>query len=181
MPVIVAVAVCEALLTGLGQLTPAGGKDFPSKPLVSLMGRTSKVTKPGYHRVESAKAWDALWLRHQTGKPEPGDGVPNDFLHGAVDFNRCMVVAVFQGKGINCSGFEVHTVSEAKDRLVVRVEGQYYQTGEGAAATAAWGAFILPRSAKPIVIELDTRLLIADTPKWTRVAELQPGDCAIEK
>ncbi|OWK45835.1 hypothetical protein FRUB_02166 [Fimbriiglobus ruber] len=91
-----------------------------------------------------------------------------------------MVVAVFQGEGINCEGYEVHSVTEDKDRLLVRVQGQYFQTGDGAAATEAWGVFVLPRSAKPVVIELDTKSLIADPPKWTRVAELKPGDGAVE-
>jgi hypothetical protein len=122
-----------------------------------------------------------LWLRHQTGKPEPGNGSPEAFQSGAVDFQRCMVVAVFQGEGSNCAGYEIHSITEDKDRILVRVQGQYFQTLEEAVVTAAWGVFVLPVSAKPVVVELDTKTLLADPPKWTKVADLKPGDCVIEK
>jgi hypothetical protein len=63
----------------------------------------------------------------------------------------------------------------------VRVQGQYFQTLGEAAATEAWGVFVLPRSAKPIVVELDTQSQIGGPPKWTKVADLKPGDWVIEK
>jgi hypothetical protein len=159
----------------------ADDKDAPVKPLISLSGRKSGVTKHGYHRLESAKAWDPLWLRHQTGKSEPGNNRPEVFQFGTVDFTRCMVIAVFQGEGINCDGYEVYSILEDKDRVLVRVQGQDFQTGPAATVTEAWGVFVLPRSAKPVVVELDTRSLIRDSPNWTRVAELTPGDSVIEK
>jgi hypothetical protein len=177
----VLIAMSGLFLAALDQPAPAEDKDAPTKPLVSLAGRKSKVTERGYHRVESAKAWDALWLRHQTGKSEPGNGRPESFQFGAVDFKRCMVLAVFQGEGINCAGYEVHSILEDKERVLVRVEGQYFQTGGGVAATEAWGVFVLPQSAKPVVVELDTKSLIAAPPRWTKVAELKPGDGVVER
>jgi hypothetical protein len=156
------------------------GKDEPVKPLVSLLGQHSKIVKRGYHRIESDKGWEALWLRHQTGKPQLQNNPPDGFQEGIVDFKRCMVLAVFQGEGENCAGYKVHSIQEDKERVLVRVQGEYFQSLGDAAKTEAWGVFVLPRSGKPVVVELDTKSLIGGPPKWTKVAEFEPGDVTIE-
>ena len=137
--------------------------------------------KEGYHRIESEKAWEALWLKHQTGKKERGNSVPNSFTFCEVDFKKYMLLAVFQGFGVNRSGYEVHSITEEKDRLVIRVLPNNFQTLFELSKTTAWGVFVLPRSTKPVVIELDTKSLTADPPKWTRQAELKPCDSTSEK
>jgi hypothetical protein len=163
-----------------GGALPTDDKEKLVKPLISLGGGGSKNTKAGYHRIESPEAWNALWLRHNTGTEKP-DNVPVTRPQAEVDFSKCMVVAVFQGKGENCAGFKVHSVLETDEHITVRVQGFYLGTGPEGLKTQAWGIFVLPRSAKPLLIELDTRSDKADPSRWTKVAELKAGSGSLEK
>jgi hypothetical protein len=152
-----------------------------NQPLLALTGRKSKVLAPGYHRIETAEAWKALWMRHQTGKSKP-DTAPENLHHVDVDFDRCIVIAVFQGDGSSCEGYEVDSIQESASRILVRVRAHHVQTGQGYVhESEAWGVFVIPRSRKPVVVELDTRSLIRSPPKWTKVADLPPGNRSIEE
>ena len=163
-----------------GRVLPTDDKEKLVQPLFSLGGRESKNAKAGYHRIESPEAWKALWLRHNTGTERP-DTVPVTTPQAEVDFSRCMVVAVFQGEGDNCDGFKVHSVLETDEQMTVRIQGLYFATGPEVQKTQAWGIFVLPRSAKPLRIELDTRSDKIDPPKWTKVAEFKVGNGSQEK
>jgi len=158
-------------------------KEKPVKPLLSLLGSQSKITKKGYHRIESPEAWNVLWAKHNTGAEQPEETHPAaiPYPQAEVDFDRCMVVAVFQGKGANCNGFRVHSVLETDEQITCRIQGLYYGTGPKAHETAAWGAFVLPRSTKRLLVELDTRSEKIDPPKWTKVAEFKAGNRSLEK
>jgi hypothetical protein len=163
-----------------GRVLPTDDKEKLVQPLFSLGGRESKNAKAGYHRIESPEAWKALWLRHNTGTEKP-DKVPVTIPRPEVDFGRCMVVAVFQGEGDNCAGFKVHSVLETYERMTVRIQRLSFATGPEVQKTQAWGIFVLPRSATPVLIELDTRSDKSDPPKWTKAAELKAGDGSLEK
>jgi hypothetical protein len=163
-----------------GRVLPTDDKEKVVKPLFSLDGRESKNTKAGYHRIESPEAWNALWLRHNTGTEKP-DKVPITMPQAEVDFSRCMVVAVFQGKGENCDGFKMHSVLESDEQITVRIQARYFATGPEVQETAAWGIFVLPRSTKHLLIELDKRSEKIDPPKWTKVAEFKAGNGSLEK
>ena len=155
-------------------------KEKAVKPLLALDGRESKNSKAGYHRIETPEAWKALWLRHNTGTEKP-DKIPVTMPQAEVDFSRCMVVAVFQGKGELCDGYKVHSVLESDEQITVRIQGRYFATGPEVQKTAAWGNFVLPRSTKRLLIELDTRSNKIDPPKWTKVAEFKAGNGSLEK
>jgi hypothetical protein len=163
-----------------GRVLPTDDKEKLVQPLFSLGGRESKNARAGYHRIESPEAWKALWLRHTTGTEKP-DTVPVTTPQAEVDFSRCMVVAVFQGKGDNCNGFKVHSVLESDEQITVRIQGRYFATGPEVQETAAWGIFVLPRSTKRLLVELDTRSEKIDPLKWTKVAEFKAGDGSLEK
>ena len=161
--------------------TPGEEKEKAVKPLLALDGRESKNTKAGYHRIESSEAWKALWLRHNTGTEKP-DKIPVAMPQAEVDFSRCMVVAVFQGKGELCDGYKVHSVLETDENITVRIQARYFAVGETTAPkTAAWGIFVLPRSTKRLLVELDTKSDKIDPPKWTKVAEFKAGNGSLEK
>ena len=177
---LVVVAV-SCLLSPWLSTTQGEEKEKAVKPLLALDGRESKNTKAGYHRIESSEAWKALWLRHNTGTEKP-DKIPVTMPQAEVDFSRCMVVAVFQGKGELCDGYKVHSVLESDEQITVRIQGRYFATArDEVQKTAAWGIFVLPRSAKPLRIELDTRSDKIDPPKWTKVAEFKVGNGSQEK
>jgi hypothetical protein len=151
------------------------------RPLLSLDGRESKNTKAGYHRIESPEAWKTLWLRHTTGTEKPAQD-PATIPQAEVDFSRCMVVAVFQGKGENRNGYTVHSVLEANEQLTVHIQARAFAVaGRKGHETAAWGIFVFPRSEKRLLVELDTRSLKTAPPEWTKVAEFKAGNGSLEK
>ena len=156
-------------------------KEKAVKPLLALDGRESKNTKAGYHRIESPEAWKALWLRHNTGTEKP-DKIPVTMPQAEVDFSRCMIVAVFQGKEELCDGYKVHSVLETNDNITVRIQARSFAVGDTTVPkTAAWGIFVLPRSTKQLLVELDTKSDKSDPPKWTKVAEFKAGNGSLEK
>jgi hypothetical protein len=151
-----ACALVGALETG--SQPPAGPNSV--KPLTSLYGRYSKITKPKELRILSEEEWQALWQEHH------GEGRNLDF-----DFNRVMVIALFQGNGSLCSGIEVDSITEERDRLVVRVRHLYFSVTLAAGVefdidSQAWGIFALSRSNKQVVLEKDDRVLRDSPPKW---------------
>lgn len=157
------------------------GDGKPVRPFITLGGRDSKITRAGYHRIESPQAWKVLWLRHTTGSgAEPRN--PMSVPQAEVDFNRCMVVAAFQGQGELCNGFKVHSVFETDEQITVRIQRLGFAVGGvEVPKTRAWGIFVLPRSTKLLRVELDTRREKVAPPKWTQVAEFKAGNGSREK
>jgi hypothetical protein len=151
-----------------------------TQPLMALTGKKSKVTKGKYRRVESAEAWKALWLEHQTGSPKPRE-VPPDMPFVEIDFTRCMVIAVFEGKGINCAGFKAHSVTETESNLLLRVSPRGIQSGVPGVDTTAWAVFVLPRSTKPVVIEENVQRWKDRPPVWEKCAELKAGNRSVAR
>ena len=136
-----------------------------TKPLITLHGRNSKIKKPKLVRITTAEAWRALWLEHQTGSAMPAD-VPGDLESADLDFEKVMVIAVFEGEGSNCRGYSSHSVNVVEGRIRVRVLAHTYQSGIDTPDTRAWGILVLLRSNKEVVLEHDVRSLLADPPKW---------------
>lgn len=150
------------------------------QPLISLEGRWSGVSKESYCRIQSPEAYRKLMLAHQTVSQESGK-VPDTLPALEVDFNRFMVIAVFEGKGSCCIGIRVHSILESDNYVTVRVQAQTYQTGliSGVVnddSAQAYGIFVLPRTRKQVAIEMDTRGDLAAPPEWTKYAELAPGN-----
>jgi hypothetical protein len=145
-----------------------------AKPLLTLHGRNSKIVKAKLLRITTAEGWRALWMEHKTGSAKPTD-VPKDLEYAELDFDRVMVIAVFEGEGINCRGYSSHSITEVDGRIRVRVTAHTYQSGIDTPDTQAWGILVLPRSNKEVVLEHDVRSLIDEPAKWqewTRFAEL---------
>jgi hypothetical protein len=128
-------------------------------PFVTLTGPDSRVKERSYHRATSEAEWITIWQRHK-GEKEAKDynlfynplGLPS------IDFEKCMVIAVFQGSGVNSAGLKAVAVLDQKDRIVLRFQDKSYQTAvygprdEGERVTV-YGFFVLPRSSKPVVLE----------------------------
>ncbi len=159
-------------------------------PYVVLTGRDSSVAKPECQRVTSQTEWKALWDRHSAQYPKVGPGLPMR-QRPAVDFRQCMVVAVFLGSTWNIEGVKVLQVLDQQDEFVIGYTRLSYQTeGEGDEATP-YGFFVLPRSMKPLLLQIDTRNLRekADRqpPKWKEdhrippVERVSPTDLRLDK
>jgi hypothetical protein len=129
-----------------------------TKPCVVITGADSKVSKCGYHRITSMDDWTQVWLKHKGYKP---DGKYDLFHNPAgvplVDFDRFMVIGIFQGSGENSAGLLAVSLSEQPGRIVFRFVDQSYQTiGPGKGSTT-YAFFVIPRSAKPVVLEEDVQ------------------------
>src|SRR6266498_3555208 len=101
--------------------------DTVSKPCVIITGADSRVSERGYHRITSMEGWTQIWLKHKGH--EPG-GKYDLFFNPAgvplIDFDRFMVIGVFQGSGWNSAGLRVFSISEQPDRIVFRFDDYSY-------------------------------------------------------
>ena len=170
-----------------------GGQGI-NKPLVSLSGAQTRIEGRSYHRLTSAEEFQGLYMRHLGHKPEEFDDYYNRHGVPLVNFERCMVIAIFQGDSFNSAGVYVHSVEEDDERILVRFDDRSYQTSGGFSKSEdlvtgvpgaggddggrqrvrAWGMFVLPRSAKAVVLEENVQNIIGDPPEWRERARLDP-------
>jgi len=139
-------------------------------PCVALAGADSRVSEPSYHRVTSLKEWTEIWKKHKGLK----QGEKYDLFYNLaglplVDFERYMVIAIFQGSRWNSAGLEAVSVSEQRNRIVFRFNDKSYQTAGpdgGGKQVTVYGFFVVPRSTKAVVLEEDVQNLIGKSPVW---------------
>jgi hypothetical protein len=125
--------------------------------------------------VTAEDEWVKLWSRH-AGKPiRAAYGGRPAALEGdaqfipALDFDRYMVIAIATGASWNSDGIQFVSAEENADRILFRFDHWSYQTAGpdgGGVRVAPFGFFVLPRSAKPIVVEENVQGLIGHPPKW---------------
>jgi hypothetical protein len=152
-------------------LCPAAGPD--NKPLLTLYGRNSKITARKVLRITSEKEWQALWMEHKTGSPNP-KAPPGDLEYAELDFGKVMALAVFEGEAVNCAGYTAHSISEGRERITVRLTAHKYGSQGKTPATQAWGILVLPRSGKEIVVERDVRSEKKGPPVWKEWQKFPP-------
>jgi hypothetical protein len=136
-----------------------------NKPLATMWGRNSKIKHRKLVRITTAKDWQSLWFEHKTGSAKPKI-VPIDLELLEVDFDKAMVIAVFEGEGVNCRGYSSHSISEVEGKFLIRLRAHTYQSGGDDSGTQAWGILVLPRSSKEVILQHDVKTLIGDRPKW---------------
>jgi len=132
----------------------------PVLPRQVISGGNSTIKEQRCVRVTSPAEWTALWAAHSPSNTPPPQ----------VDFDQEMVVGVFQGRGYNCTGMNPVHVLDCQDTLEVFVRGQGYQ-GKAYPATA-YGIFIVPKSAKRLLVKDNIQGLIGAPPLWKQIAEL---------
>lgn len=146
-----------------------------AKPGVTFRGEHSSIAKKRYVKITDAQAWAKLWSEH-IGKPIKRDyGYyynPNNVP--VIDFDRHMVVAIFQGEKWNSAGVKVHEIL-AGDELTLRFDDLSYQTtviemGDDNTPkqkkSKPFGMFVLPKTDKAIVLQENVQGLIGKPPKW---------------
>jgi hypothetical protein len=82
-----------------------------------------------------------------------------------------MVVGVFQGQGVKCTGVTPWRILDCQDTLEVFVAGQYYQSLGGSHPAAAYGLFIVPKLAKRLLVKDNIQGYIGAPPLWKQIAE----------
>jgi hypothetical protein len=135
--------------------------------LMVLTGNDSKIVKPAYQRVRSAAEWKRTWLSHL--------GFKSDTIYRPameVDFNRCMVIAVFGGKYVNSCGYRIESVIENKISILIRFDDISYGTAGGADRVTPYAFVVLPKTDKPVVLEKNMQRYKGEPPEWKEVARL---------
>ncbi len=89
------------------------------KPLMLLSGTDSHVTKPSCSRIDNFEEWTRMWCSH-LGKMKDDAYRP----HLEIDFERCMVIAIFRGEERNIRGMEIASMLENPESIVIRVSGR---------------------------------------------------------
>jgi hypothetical protein len=108
--------------------------------------------------------WIKIWRRHRGAKESDDyDLYYNPLGLPYIDFEKCMVIAVFQGSGWNSAGLGTAAVLESKDSMVLRLVDKSYQTAGrdpdgGGRRTTVYGFFVLPRSDRTVVLAQVTLL-----------------------
>ena len=127
------------------------------KPCVAITGADSHVTKCRYERITSADQWARVWQEHKGKKPTGQyDSFYDPLTLPVIDFDRYMVIAIFWGECWNRTGLTA-SMTEEDRRIVFGFRVKTYQTwpGGGEPKVAAYGFFVVPRSAKPVVVQED--------------------------
>jgi hypothetical protein len=137
-------------------------------PLVTLTGASSHVTEARCLRITTTDEWTATWLEHVGAPPKPKYDLHfNTAGLPVVDFERCMVIAVFDGATGNTAGVSafsgplVDPAAEVKTPTadgddVLRLSWHGYQTtgpDGGGVAVTPFGFFVVPRSSAPLVVQ----------------------------
>ncbi len=174
---------CGGSLVAAAQQTSA---DYPVigagalDPLVAWSGPVSAIKKPEFVRITGREAWEQLWERHEGGVRRDNVGRP---FAPEINFEKCEVVAIFQGTRTNSNGVFAVQVIDEPDRIRFRFDERTYQVAfalndDGAKPPplppcAPYGLFVLPRSSKPIVIEENVQGMKDQPAKWKQCAELR--------
>lgn len=154
---------------GRAQQPPAEG----AKPFVAFSGGDSRIETVRYERIVSDHSWAEVWLGNFGKRPSGKyDFFRNPERVPDVDFEKCMVIAVFGGKTTNRAGFKAVGITESAEQVTFRFCPKSFQTGgqsDRGHTTTPYAFFVVPRSTKPVVLEVDAHQYLGDQPAWKEV------------
>ena len=135
--------------------------------VVSWTGATCQVKERRFERILTEKKWKEIW------KSTWGPKVELDRFKRArapkIDFQRYLVLALYQGEGWNSDGLEIVSLTETVDRIRLRYQDQSYQTSGlngGGVRVRAFALVVIPRSTKVVIIEENVQRLIGQPARW---------------
>lgn len=171
-----AVTVVVGLVLSEAAPVPARGKDSVIRSVAVLTGTRSQVAKESFRLIETADEWKKVWEEHRT-RPAPSEkGERSQFFE--VDFDRHVVVAMFDGDGYQNDGYSIEAVSDGK-RLTIRYQMSWVSIGgppfPTGLDTTSYCFIVLPRITKLIDIEEDVRKEKPAPPVWKHRATLKPS------
>jgi len=144
---------------------PTGSENGRVSALVTLNGEHSKIIQEKLVRVTRADDWEALWNEHKYGS-ENSDKVNGGAEMLEVDFRQLMAITVFEGIGVQCRGYTADSTIESDDRITIRIKKLSYSVVGDPIVSEAWGIFVLPKSNKEVIVEVDVRSTNAEPAKW---------------
>ena len=139
-------------------------KELRGRPLdigMRFSGSDSKIEIQRCARITSQAEWKKTWSSHAGEKDPPPD----------IDFSKHMAVAVFHGRRWNSEGISLLHALDCGDAIELFVRGRYYQTGPKGNSVTAYGIFVVPKSAKKLLVKEDCQGLIGAPPFWKIVGE----------
>lgn len=145
------------------------------RPCVWWSGPDSSLAERQFLLIGDRDGWVETWARH-TGRAPARDHLGRA-LAPEIDFERWMVLAVFQGSKRNSSGVILAAIEARENALVIRFDESTYQTAGpdgGAVEVQPFGLFVLPRSSVAVVVEEDIQNLKGQPPKWQERARFEP-------
>jgi hypothetical protein len=183
IPSFALMATCLTLSVSSLQATAPGAT--PLRPLVSFVGADTRIAKTDYLRITTREAWVQLWLEH-TGKPGTAAGHdPYQNPSGApeIDFDQCIVVAITASPGNGVAGIKVVSISETAESVTLDFDLLAYQYFAGASAPGnAYGFFVLPRTAKPLVLRKNVANSMSRVPPvWKEVKRFEALNSPVTK
>ncbi len=155
------------------------------RALVTLTGTDSAVKTQSYRLLRDEKHWVQVWQQHK-GLPVTGkySRTHNSIGLPVIDFERCMVVAVFAGESAQTPSLSVQEVSESEGEVVVRFVKNGYSIDHGRyepgkeirvpPALPLYGFFVMPRSDKALVLEEGSRKGRGKPLDWTERQRFAP-------
>lgn len=156
-----------AFMVGAGA-APAGREGKATKPYVQWRGAASARTEGGFVRVTTQEQWTALWGEHSGRAPQAAGNPPPA---PEVDFDQCLVIAYFRANAARTTGERAKEIEDQDQRVVLRFESVRYQVMRAQDAPpertgTSYGIWVIPRTAKPIVIEENVQSIIGQPPIW---------------
>jgi hypothetical protein len=152
----------------------ASAGDPPTKvrPVIEWTGTDSSVPKSSYIRCQSPKELQAAWKDHYKDRDHAHRAAPVP----EVDFDRYMLLALFQGNGSQNYGLYVIEILDEPAGLRVRYGVSGYQVALALSeedrrymATRSYAFVVIPRSDKVVTFEQGYRSMSDDPWEWTKV------------
>jgi len=187
----ICVVTIALVATSCGSV-PAHEKSEAMHAYVAISGDNSKIDRTRYVRVTSSEQMTDLWLEH-LGHHRSENISPAVLGTPQVDFDRCMVIAIFPGAQY-AEGVELKEILEDDHRVLVRFNVLNYQvSGEITVKVVKdaqedsedlpvfsvpdfpepYGFFVIPHSKKQVVLEESYRLLLTDPRTWVQRASFE--------
>lgn len=169
----IVVIVAAGISVNARERGEATGATVETKPYFAMSGPNSAIDYRAFAVIRDQETFDLMWQKHKgDGIERAGQGWP---LSPDVDFDSCMVVALFRGDSVNCNGEQIESIHEHEDHLEVRYDSVTYQTAsfdgkDRGNAVTPYGIFVVPRVDKKVHLVENVQGFIGQPPKWERQA-----------
>lgn len=171
-------------------------------------GGDSAIEEKEYMKITSPREWEELWQRHSkrtAGDYEQREKLRFPFERLSeeqqklykespayqmdlatrkrpdkpdIDFGKNSVIALFQGKMVNCSGYNLTRAVEDGGVITLYIQGLYFQSfgpgsEGGAVASNPYIILVFPKSWDKVVVKNNVQDYIDGPPIWEIIAEFK--------
>jgi hypothetical protein len=161
-----------------GQVVAQRGDSTQVRPLVSFAGADTRIARTECLRLTSKEAWIRLWLEHEgRGGRLEDDGEARTSGAPDVDFEQCMVIAITEPGAAN-TRIVAASITETAQVVTFDYDHVPYPSRGGTTTPdQAYGFFVLPHSAKGVVVrhnvQNDGSRTQGEPPVWKEVKRFE--------